>query len=566
MDNITLASDESIIHKTQKIVSNGVRYEVVLTSRRLILVESETDSVREDIPFTEIDQAISGVNKLRESILTLIINTPDGEKRTIELIFIPIIGNQNIVELEKCITILKEHDVPIGGINQVAIRALLNKRYRKNPDDSIVKEKASRPAVPEWTIFGPTRDNKESDDEDPPERAPLNTIGVLILIVVVLIVGMTLIAQTLHEKPQLTPQNMTEVTSEATPAPTPTPTSEVTPTPTESQPSYNIPPTGVWVRVQYPGNFSGSIGAGGRNVEISGSGVKWYQLPVVDPNIDGTIAKLDGSADKMDVDVYQDGTLVLKRSTQVPYGIIELHMPEPVVITNDVVTTPVPTQPPQSWITDANRPQIKIPPTGVWVLVLYPGNFSGYIGQHGRNIEVNGSGIQWYQLPVVDPKIEGTIAKLDGSADRMDVDVYQDAKLISRSLTKIPYGVIELHMTEPGEIMNDVTTTPVPTPTIQAVEDYLPKISIPVNGVWVRVYYPGDFSGSIGGQGISTPIKSTGDQLYEIPANVGIVEGTIEKNDGSVGRMVIEVYKDRNLISQMETRTPEGLIDIHVPV
>ena len=100
MDNITLASDESIIYKTQKIIINGVSHEAVLTSRRFILVESETGRIHEDIPFTEIDLAIPGVSKLRESIITLNINSPDGEKRKIELIFIPIIGNQNIVEIE----------------------------------------------------------------------------------------------------------------------------------------------------------------------------------------------------------------------------------------------------------------------------------------------------------------------------------------------------------------------------------------------------------------------------------------------------------------------------------
>ena len=184
---------------------------------------------------------------------------------------------------------------------------------------------------------------------------------------------------------------------------------------------------------------------------------------------------------------------------------------------------------------------------------------------------MSGSGIQWYQLPVVNTTLDGIIAKQDGSSDKMVVETYKDGNLISRKSTKSPYGSIELLGTGSQDTTTDVAinvgviTTVAPLES-QTTEDYLPKISIPTTGVWVRVYYPGSFSGYIGGRGLSTPIKSTGDQLYEIPANVGIVEGSIEKNDQSGGKLVTEVYRDGALISRMETKKPQGLIDIHVPV
>ena len=72
LNNIKLASDESILHKTQTIIIKGVRYEAVLTNKRLITVESETGHIREDILFEEIDLAISGENKFHEPVITLI--------------------------------------------------------------------------------------------------------------------------------------------------------------------------------------------------------------------------------------------------------------------------------------------------------------------------------------------------------------------------------------------------------------------------------------------------------------------------------------------------------------
>ena len=413
MDNLNLNSDETIIKKTQTIIIKGVRYEAVLTSRRLILVDSDTGSIHEDIPLAEIDLAISGLNKLHEPILTLIVDSPGDENRKIELVFIHTIGDKNIVELEKCLSILKEHNVPIEGISPLTIRALLIKVDRKDQGMLVVEEHVSRPAVPEWNVFGPSHNNNQSPEEDPPERSPLDTIAVLFLILFVMIVGITLLGQTLQEKPAT--QNITVavtsvVTISSTPAPTPTPAIEVTPVPTESLPQILIPPTGVWVRVQYPGNFSGTIGAQGSNIEVSSSGTQWYQLPVIDTTIDGTITKQDGTSDKMLVETYKDGTLISRKSTKSPYGSIDLQGTRSEDITNDVATNNV--------------------------------------------------------------------------------------------------------------VTNNVVTTPVPSPKIQTTEDYLPKISIPTKGVWVRVYYPGSYSGSIGGRGLSTQIKSTGNQLYEIPANV----------------------------------------------
>jgi hypothetical protein len=460
MDNLNLDRDETIIKKTQILIITGVRHEAVLTSRRLILVENETGRVHEDIPFAEIDQVISGVNKLREPILTLTINTPGGEKRSLDLIFIHFIGDKNIVELEKCIAIFKEHDVPTGGISITAIRALLTKVDRKNKGTLVVEEQVSRPAVPEWTVFGPSRNVNQAPEEEYTTRSPLDTIAIMFVIVMVMIVGMTLVGQSLREKPQMDPHNITlsgkgVVTILPTPPPTPIPTPRVSYVPTESVPQISIPPNGVWVRVQYPGNFYGNIGARGRNIEVNSTGMQWYQLPVVDTTIDGTITKRDGSSDKMLVEIYKDGKLISRKSTKSPYGSIELLGTGSEDLTTDVATNTVAT---------------------------------------------------------------------------------------------------------------NVSKTQVPSTNIQTTEAYLPKISIPPTGVWVRVYYPGSFSGSLGGQGLSTPIKSTGDQLYEIPANVGMVEGTIEKNDTSGGKMVTEVYKNGTLISRMETSKPQGLIDVHVPV
>ncbi len=453
MDNLNLSSDEAILHTTQTIIIDGIRHEAVLTSRRLILVETETGQIHENILFADIVLAKSGINKLREPIITISFNSPDGESRALDLIFIPGTGGQNSRDIEKCLAILKQYAVPVESRNLVGDAVHRDRGERANTGVLAVDENTSRPAVPEWSFMGTSNQVKQPiKEEEPPERSPLFLIGMMVLVIGVIISGMFIVGQVIHAANVPVSQNTTEpavttiVTTVPAPLPTPEQVSQVIPIPVESPPSIAIPPSGIWVRVEYPGNFSGSIGAKGRNIEVSGSGTKYYQLPVIDTNIDGSIAKLDGSSDKMVVEIYKDGALVSRKSTMTPFGVIEQFT------------------------------------TG------------------------------------------------------------------SENLT------------------NDVTVTPVPTQEIQTIDDYLPVINIPDTGIWVRVYYPGSFSGTLGGRGIFTTVKSTGDQLYNIPANVGIVEGTIEKDDASAGKMVVDVYKDGARISRAVTTIPHGLIDIHTPV
>ncbi|MFA6226133.1 MAG: hypothetical protein WC620_08170 [Methanoregula sp.] len=100
MDNLNLNSDEAIILTTQTIIIDGIRHEALLTDRRLILAESETGRIHEDIPFADIRLAISGVNKLREPIITISFKSPEAENRTLELIFIRLVEGQNFCSVE----------------------------------------------------------------------------------------------------------------------------------------------------------------------------------------------------------------------------------------------------------------------------------------------------------------------------------------------------------------------------------------------------------------------------------------------------------------------------------
>jgi hypothetical protein len=112
------------------------------------------------------------------------------------------------------------------------------------------------------------------------------------------------------------------------------------------------------------------------------------------------------------------------------------------------------------------------------------------------------------------------------------------------------------------------TLTPqvLPTTAVSPVSTAPPHYLIPDRGVWVRLQYPGNYVGYIGAQGLYKQVNSTGEQYLQFPVATGMIDGSIEKQDGSTDNLIVEIYKDGTLISQKSTRTPNGVLDIHVSV
>jgi hypothetical protein len=96
-----------------------------------------------------------------------------------------------------------------------------------------------------------------------------------------------------------------------------------------------------------------------------------------------------------------------------------------------VQQTPVPTQ-------------VVIPPDGVWVRVVYEGNYYGWVGNPRSLLGVNGSGDQIYKIHESDGLVQGKIFKDDNSGNTLTVEIYRNGKLITRQARSIPMSSIEL--------------------------------------------------------------------------------------------------------------------------
>jgi hypothetical protein len=454
MDNLKLETDESVIYQSQKIISSGTGYEAILTDRRFILAESGTGVIREDLPYAAIERAVSEFNTLREPVIILTITAKDGSKRELGLIFVHQPGGMNAQDRDRCLMTLRDRHVPVEGLLHQVIPPSAVRRGAAADAAGNGREMV-RPAVPEWTIFGTSRYTREQEPEEvKAPRSPLVLIIAAILIAgfcigSVLIIGHMIVSETANVTNSVQGEGAGGPVATESVSPTLVLTPETTAVPSTEVPVTPgaVPTDGIWIRVSYPGNFSGSVGAEGWMSNVNGSGTQVYQLPVHDTTIEGTIEKQDGSGNTLDVGIYNGGALVSGSATSKPWGSIDLDIPiGPAIVIGPETMTETPTivAPPTP---DTSIVMHTVPPTGIWVRIAYPGNFTGTISTNGLGRDVNSSGDQFYQLSMDSGIIDGYIEKGDGSVKNMVVQVYKDGTLVTYGNTSAPLGTVEIHTT-----------------------------------------------------------------------------------------------------------------------
>ncbi len=102
-------------------------------------------------------------------------------------------------------------------------------------------------------------------------------------------------------------------------------------------------------------------------------------------------------------------------------------------------------------------------------------------------------------------------------------------------------------------------TTVIPTATPQKVTPS--SAQIPKSGVWVMVTYSGKFSGEVGTPGQLRHVEGSGSGFYQISTSTGPVVVSIQKSDGSAAELAIDVFKDGTLMKHTATTSPKGIIE-----
>lgn len=113
----------------------------------------------------------------------------------------------------------------------------------------------------------------------------------------------------------------------------------------------------------------------------------------------------------------------------------------------------------------------------------------------------------------------------------------------------------------PPQPVTTAPTTPVPSLTLQPTPVPTPVI-IPANGIWVRVMYPGDFYGWLGSAGSLRAVNSSGEQIYKLPESAETIQVNMYKPDNSGKPLLIEVYREGKMINNRTISVPGGSIEL----
>lgn len=89
-------------------------------------------------------------------------------------------------------------------------------------------------------------------------------------------------------------------------------------------------------------------------------------------------------------------------------------------------------------------------------------------------------------------------------------------------------------------------------------------ITIPANGVFLKVSYLGSFSGTYGVNGVMEKVRNSGDRLYEITDSAGNFTATFNKEDGSTKHdIIVELWKNGRSVTSAKNATPFGKVSIN---
>ena len=336
MGKVDLQNDEVVVIENKYFSVRSIPVDATITNRRLILTDSRKNVIpQRNIPLAAIHSIDAGENAEKDQIVTLTLLTEDGSLRQMIFTLSRQAGIERKWEYDEWVKKLKEHTTSATAMAQMSRRdtpgiVAQEQSFAKSGEEFISISK-SRDIVPDYIPYIP-KSPESSLPAKAPKRSPIMTIVAIILIILIIISAVVVFGQFTKGKGASPADKgiVTVITPSASPIPTPSPTIlEVTQTivspVTTAPPQYLIPTSGTWVRIQYPGNFIGTVGVRGNFRQLNSTYEQWIPISATEGMIEGSIEKMDGSTDNLIVEIYKDGAQVYSKSTRTPQGVLDLH-------------------------------------------------------------------------------------------------------------------------------------------------------------------------------------------------------------------------------------------------
>lgn len=123
-----------------------------------------------------------------------------------------------------------------------------------------------------------------------------------------------------------------------------------------------------------------------------------------------------------------------------------------------------------------------------------------------------------------------------------------------------PTEIVQAATSPPGTVQP--TTIPPATTRIVTPVPSLPASAVPQTGVWVQVSSPSNYFGSIGNPDTMQKVSGTGNNVYKVLRSDRPVQVSVQKNDNSGALLFVGIYRNGTLISTRSITSPRGTIDL----
>ncbi len=498
-----LKSDESIVLTAQHVKVKSVPFELVLTNRRLIIIDSEKNVVpTQQIPLITIRNVIIGENAIRDPVITLTILTDTADTRELALTFAMQTGGERrreagewVKALKKYIAEASSYPVDMMPASQPAVQpprqdyagssGIKKKIEVSRPIKKIVVDTDHLPPKPVETSTLPEGTFcSRCGNRIPPGSTFCNRCGTMV------------------------------VTAEAAEAPAP---------------AAAAPEQITTVPVAAP--VSGDRKS--RPIE--------QIIHSIEPLIEDSVPR----AGPMDAVPEPEGAL----APQIPHAATETTPAEQPAVPATPAASETPATesaasaaaPAPSGETAApaatGEPAPSIPP----VVPLPP------IPEAPKKKRFGILPIAIIVIVIIAVAIGGFMVLKNGQSPSTPAVT-----------TTVPTTMITtIHTTVPTTVATTAVTTTVPTTA---------ALLVPQNGIWAEVIYDKTYTGQVGTPGSKVTVTDTGDHFYIIPTKDGVVDITLTKTDGTGDELKVIVYSAGEVVKTASTTTPKGTIDLQFAV
>lgn len=178
------------------------------------------------------------------------------------------------------------------------------------------------------------------------------------------------------------------------------------------------------VRVQYDGEWTGSVGGDGSSRSVDGSGTQTFSIEGDPLFVSANAQKQGDGSGELTIQILEDGDVIAEQSTSAEYGVAQ--------VTSQGGTSG-----------GSGTEGASGSGTAFSVRVQYSGSWQGAVGTGGSTRSVEGTGSETIQLEGSPDIISANAQKQDDSSDELTIQILKDGAVVEETSTSAAYGVAQ---------------------------------------------------------------------------------------------------------------------------